>query len=530
MLRCALLTLGATAALEGGRRPFNITEAQGSLSFADKGSFVAEANFAVLFFDIDSDQLAQRMFEFGALVEKRMDGDWNAARWVAVQDEYHVTAHQFLSALQVIKSAEVQAEKEEQGRQPKSFWTWIASAFGLLNTVDVAALHQRVNHEEAAIRQTVHTVDALADVFETMVKEQRALDDAMQMRNSMSNMFAYDVGLLWRKLKGKVDAFMEVTMAALHHELHPAIHQLVDVGMEWDVLKGKLHAADWVVHVEDWLHLFQLKISFGITRGRVRIAVPVPISAKDSPTLRLLEWRRRPLVVAGHIVEVATQERFIAWDEATGASVAISKTELEECTAIAGTTLCAGSMVRYTSEAGTCLRAVLHAEWQDIQSHCPLIIRPLESEARAVGHNKFEVLTAKKTPLIVRCETGSEVADFIPAGAHLLEMEDGCVASTFEWTTLRGVKATPDLVVEVGVNFLREESLNFTKPLEINAPQPVQHAREAVEKQLTGYVSIWVWVAVALGIAGIVGLAAFILSVYMKARFGQSCFSAAEAA
>ena len=252
------------------------------------------------------------------------------------------------------------------------------------------------------------------------------------------------------------------------------------------------------------------------------LLIEVPVVKEKSVVMDLVEWTPSPLMFDNEtIMEVMTGEQWLAVDNSSGSTVAMTRNQLDECVKVSGTYFCFHPAARMATGFGGCTEAVWRQHWQD--SRCPINWRPIETEVLSMANDDHLIMVKGSVNMVVRCEAKVDRAVDLSQGMYSLTLPQACRAFTATWSTLKGNR---EPVEAVTFNVTQDEvrmvwpygNVSFEG---IERPKSVALEADRVAAVLDAS-TFPVWEVVAMATAGAAVLVVLLLLafLYLKARYG----------
>lgn len=466
--------------------------------------------------------------------------DCNANRVLEVLESFRLTRNEFHAKMdgfvgdqevgQVINDVKstLNFTATRTRRPPRSVGEWIASFLGLYNTLDLHEVKGRLEHVDEAIRLTFHQVEAV----EKEVSENADNIDFLEakLKSGLESLrektFIDGLKGEWLRLKATSEAIVDTASAALDHRLSPQVRMMADLPSAFDKYRTKLERAHLLPAIASWQQLFQLRADVWGHQGHLRILVIVPATTKETLPMRLLRWQPRPMSINSTLFEFNSLHSHIAVDDQSGATIPLTDQEVARCTVIGQTSLCRGSMARYTPGAGPCISAVWRRSWTEVAKSCPTQVRPLRDECWATGSNDFMAVFKKTTTVIVRCQGAADRAVSVGPGMHSIHLSGGCSALTEFWSTLEsgGNEDVEEVTIEQEMFDHFQPSWNESAMPEewhLQRPRPVTSTWSQVDRllQQSGF-SHGEIIGISLAVGTLLLVLGLVAASYLLARFG----------
>ena len=411
------------------------------------------------------------------------------------------------------------------GRERRDILSWIGGLTGIYNSFGVHDVKGRLDHTNAAVRRTVLQVDALANVTQINARNMDRARDTMGRTLNMLKFVQVAQILMdeWQTIRVWTRDLRSVIIAVCSHKVGNGMIGLVDMAATWETLRRQVIKDDWLMATEHWQHAFQLKADFVMEDGKVAIIIGVPIFHKGAVPMTLFRLRTGPLVMDNRIMEIMPARKWLAIDEASGASATFTQSQMDACMRVTDTYLFEGGMTRYSGNS-TCLEAVWSKAWTRLVQACPIISRPLREEAWAIGTHRFAIISPEEmTTAILSCQGKAERTVRLQRGLTEVVLGEGCRLAHHIWTTVEGASLRQSIriiAVDQGLEELvLPQGMNDTSVWE--RPTLVGSIQEEVEKELvkSGF-STTEKIAISLTAAAVLLVLLLILALYLKARFG----------
>ena len=495
----------------------SIKETSGFISFRQEGRLKTEAGKAMLVLTLDMDRQLEQLLEFDLTMK--------------------CAASQFETRMHV--SAEVEGAQRELGQlmetlerdqrlnRRNTILAWIGGLLGLYNTAQIHDVNGRLGHTNQAVRDTVIEADALKEYSEHNDKNIMKLKGLVNGAWQRLQVIEFREACLdtWVFMKIHVEALVDTVVEALQHKLSWRAVRLIDLQGAVNKLAEQVLRHERRLDLEYWQQIFQLEVSFLVKKGKVFLIMEIPLASRSTNEMELYRWEAAPLRYNGSLWTVRPERQYIAVEKKTGTSIGLKTEELERCWRVGKTAICQQNLVQYTRGSGTCIQALWEAAAEKVMTRCQTSIWPLSERAWSV-ETGFVVTSAKGTDALVTCGTEPTTVHHIPEGMWKVSLLEGCTAASRTWTLINGGQIVDNTTVkEMTTDEIKNwvpKELQIQGSLdEITHPKSVESMKAKVEYELSrGGWSTAEIVALTLAAIAIVGVAAFILYLWVRLKGG----------
>jgi len=420
---------------------------------------------------------------------------------------------------------------EFNDRSKRSFSTWMAGVLGLYNVFASKQIEDRVDHTIKAVRHTVHGVQALSNFSKVASEHITALETKAGEQRNMMQEIEVEQGAIaaWAHISATLTALSRVVELGLTHKASTAIQLITDIRDAWRDFSTRMEEAELRPVIESWQQLFQCHVDMALEEGKLLLAIVIPTTHQDTVWMALLRWRARPFLMNEAVVEINPQQRWLAVESESGATIPLNEEEYDRCTKIGNRVLCAGNLVQYTGGAGTCITALWATNWPEVIHRCPMTTRPMRTEAWPVQINEFAMTSPEGSVVIVQCPGKANQVLKIPPGMHLIKLPPHCSSTSAEWHSIvdvgedvvRRVSYPIDMTLMVGSLTDRNETERKIETGEMSHPKPVVWKAEEAEQELQAAApKKWLELTtLALAVAACVMIVALTLGSFLMAKF-----------
>ena len=348
---------------------------------------------------------------------------------------------------------------QEAGRRPRSLSAVISGVLGFFGIWRSTEAIQLATANKAAIRHTVHQVDAVVDAVDE--QQQRGEELAQAMRDLMHRQTETALDLQLLRARRRVDAVSAVLAGLLHGRLHHRIVSLVDVQKEWLLFKDKMEAGGWAPGPKQLHQLFGCPVSAWMEDDfTVAAALHLPLSRPSTPPLRLFRPTWLPLLLGSSLWEFGqhSNHQWLAVS-ASGHTTVVSDWTLGRCVALGEDHFCTGVLATSRAPQTNCLSALWSRNWTQAARACRLRKSTPRTGAWSINASSVALLLPEPTNVVATCHDGRHSATEL-SGYFALTLSAGCAVTTKDlWITAGSDKWTEETQLTTAMNLSDVETV-----------------------------------------------------------------------
>jgi hypothetical protein len=510
-------------------RPIEMEETSGIMLFDLKGEVHLGARTAHLIIVVDLNKLERSFNQFRERILKQ-----KSSQDVRFTDYSFMDMEETWNRYNDSKSmlSSIGSTRNTRNRDKRDIGSWLGGLFGMFNQYEIGDIKSKQEHEDEAIRATVHEVEAIKEFAESnernMKRVEKEIEALEEDRYALDKNMKIDLRQrsLWKTIRSKMRAATTLNYGVVDHKMSSETTNLVDLKQIWKKFTGRLKAFRWRAAITQHQHLYARKVDYHLNNARLRITLNIPIVEHNRNGHDLYRFKNRPFMMGEQITQVQTEERYLARQQATGAYTVLDESDLEDCIREKDSYFCEGSYVAFSHPGQSCLEAVFNRQWNHVKRTCQLVHRPMTTGAWTVSGNRFTVISNETVQITVKC-TGLEQMSMSSRGMKLIGVRRDCSLSMPHLTLVPRAgnnKKEIEVVAEMGLSqaVYTEQEGEKVRTLHLEQPTPVESVKVRVQQELTA--GRWsgpekAAIGCAVAALGIMGL--IFLGLYIRARFGK---------
>ena len=258
-----------------------------------------------------------------------------------------------------------------------------------------------------------------------------------------------------------------------------------DLRKAFRALQRRVEAAGFRLVVSNPLQLLSQQVSFSIKEGIIDVWIHLPVLPSDQPPALLFQHLPLPVERGGAVDIISGEEAFLAYFKEANDFVSLSAADLEACYSSDLDFSCAAAFPRIRGGSKACLPALYEQRLDDAAVTC--VVKPLRQDEAVFRLNATAFVLATREPrqVDVRCGQDPKEQATEVHGVGLLDLDDGCVATT---SSIRFTARQPHLPEDLHVT-IQGPSLTLFNATVTSAPNfrptiAVMNHTAAVESEL----------------------------------------------
>ena len=307
-----------------------------------------------------------------------------------------------------------------------------AVGIGAWSLHETRVLSDRVNGIDGAVNHM------LVSAKSSLAAEKGLAEDVTSLRAGLSNLtnvvggladFEMEYGAAC-SIKHRLATRLVALKGLLRHHLPAELLEDEDLRKAFRALQRRVEAAGFRLVVSNPLQLLSQQVSFSIKEGIIDVWIHLPVLPKDQPPALLFQHLPLPVERGGAVDIISGEEAFLAYFKEANDFVSLTAADLEACYVSGLDFSCAAAFPRIRGGSKACLPALYEQRLDDAADTC--VVTPLRQEEAVFRLNATAFVLATREPrqVDIRCGLDPKEQAAEVRGVALLEMEDGCVATT----------------------------------------------------------------------------------------------------